>query len=85
MWDFDGKIRLIDRLFTEFAPWGEFTEEGYVEYKNAYGDCCRRRKDCVLDFNSFEELWEHFLKKLKRMGNEYSEERKWIRERLKKG
>ena len=83
LWNFNGKIRLIDRLFDEFYQDGIFTEESYLEYKEAYGDACCRREDCVLDFNSFEELWEFFLKKLKRMGEEYAAEHKWIRERLR--
>ena len=83
MWIFNDKIRLIDRLFDEFTYHDNFTEEGYREYKEKYEKCARRRKDCVIDFDSFEELFEHFLKKLKRMGKGYEIERKWIRERLK--
>lgn len=84
LWIFNNKIRLIDRLFDEFTYHDDFTEEGYKEYKDKYGECSRRKKDCVLNFESFEELFEYFLKKLKRMGKGYEEERKWIRERLKK-
>lgn len=83
MWDYSNGIRLVDRLYAGYEnPDGTFSEDGYVEYKERYGESARDRRVCVLHFNSFEDLWKYFLSKLIRIKG-CKEERAWIRERLK--
>ena len=51
------------------------------KYKEEYGNATREKECCVLDFNSYEELWSYFLPKLKELKN-YEEECKWVETRL---